>query len=94
MWDKMRKGRFELVTLPNVSLKKAKGERRSLKHLSVDSRVEERKWGKRSPACRNIPKGPLSQPQLGLGCLIVTHWTLEESLRRRTPAVGNCLELM
>lgn len=41
MWDKIRKGRFELVTLPNVSLKKAKGERRSLKHLSVDSRVEE-----------------------------------------------------
>lgn len=40
MWDKIWKGRFELVTLPNVSLKKAKGECRSLKHLPVDSRVE------------------------------------------------------
>lgn len=41
MWNKTQKSGFELVKQHNISLKKSKGQHRSLKHPPVDSRVED-----------------------------------------------------
>lgn len=81
-----------------ISLKKKKNKRRTQIH-----------WGGLKGTAEKLPAAeercesyfareyPRDYPDAlaGLpGCLASTHWTLEETFRRHTPAVGNCLELM